>query len=68
MLKASFEAYDALGNLLPKQEYEIVSSFPTGEYAIGIWVKNNNPNIQEDIISLYLTQEQLDQAVDYEYY
>lgn len=58
-MKATFECYDALGTLMPKEERDIVTSFncEADNYAVGVWVKGEGT----EVIPLYLTQAQVDE-------
>ena len=62
-MKLSFECYDALDNLIPYQEHEIISQFGCEtQYVLGVWVarKDLGPNRIEPY---YLTQAQLSNAM-----
>ena len=54
---ATFESYTALDELVPAQEWDVVSNFEckVPPYVLGVWVKLEGKKVQP----LYLTQEQL---------
>jgi hypothetical protein len=62
-----FEAYDPYDELLPKQKWDVQSTFKCNvtPYVLGVWVKTKNPDTRypdmNQVIPLYLTQEQLNQ-------
>jgi hypothetical protein len=63
-----FEAYDAYDELLPKQKWDVQSSFEctVDPYVKGVWVVNKDPDPaypdMNQVIPLYLTRDQLNQS------
>lgn len=54
-MKLKTPAYDALDNLLPETEYEVVSAFTCeGTYVLGFWVQGEGNLVEPR----YLTEEQ----------
>lgn len=62
MIRATFEASDALDNLLPRATYTVVSNFSCefDDKVLGVWVKANTADPNQ-VIPLYLTQAQLEE-------
>ena len=62
-MKLKFECYDALDNLVPYQEHEIISQFGCEtQYVLGVWVAR--PDLGNNRIEpYYLTQAQLSNAM-----
>ena len=60
-----FEAYDPYEELLPRQQWDVQSSFQCDvePYVCGVWVidKEEDPEYPNKVIPLYLTKDQLDQ-------
>ena len=60
-----FQAYDAYDELLPRQQWDVQSSFQCDvePYVCGVWVtdKEKDPKYPNKVIPLYLTKDQLDQ-------
>jgi hypothetical protein len=68
-------AHDVLGKLLPPAEYTIHSSFSVDPsdpdsppYVLGLWVETQEQTVPsptgKNIIPIYLTQAQVDEAVE----
>ena len=68
-MKLTTEAYDVNGQLLPSQEYTVVSSFACDflesfpePITLGLWVANSEDRTK--VIPVYLTQTQVDKIRD----